>query len=333
MPGMKSLIPPILSFLALVHTPSYADSDVLLSLGRVLIDQPVHETIVFNNPTKNTLQIRQIESTPPLLYTEQVTQTVPPGGEGSFVLILGEGRTPGPFSGSIRIRFEDTGQSSIVFDVEGFVVPPLEFEPMPAFLLATHAGADKSASLEIFVRTQGPLAVTGAEVNSDRYTMDLEPVDKGKHYRLNLHLDGSAAPGNRTDLIQLHTDPPLDEPVTVQVNTMIRERVYHFPDSVNLGSLPLAVAKDQKQLDALSQTLMIYRPGTSDFEAKALSEWDFLDVSGERGPDGDRVQFTVTLISEELLPGKIDGFLTIKTNDPEFEIVKVPVSGYVLDTE
>jgi hypothetical protein len=332
LPVIKSIILLVLPFLASVATPGHADSNVLLSLGRVLVDEPVYETIVFNNPTKNTLQIRQIESTPPL-STEEVTQIVPPGGEGSFVLVLGEDRTPGAFSGSIRIGLEDSGQRSIVFDVEGFIVPPLEFDPMPAFLVATHAGVDKSASLEIFVRTQGPLAVTGAEVNSDRYTLDLETVDEGKHYRLNLHLDGSATPGGRSDLIRLHTDPPLYEPVAVHANTMIRERIYHFPDSVDLGSLPLTVAKDQKQLDALSQTLMIYRPGTSDFEAEASSDSDFLDVSGERGPDGDRVQFTVTLVSEKLLPGKIDGFLTIKTNDPEFDIFKVPVSGYVLDTE
>jgi len=98
-----------------------------------------------------------------------------------------------------------------------------------------------------------------------------------------------------------------------------------------MGALPLKVATDANSVQTLSQIQMVYRPNSTDFEVEASVNLDYIDLKSERGPNGDRYQFTLTLIPEKVVPGKIEGVVTIKTNDKEFSELEVPVSGYILD--
>ena len=98
-----------------------------------------------------------------------------------------------------------------------------------------------------------------------------------------------------------------------------------------MGALPKSVATDATAVASLAQILMGYRPDTSDFEIEASVNLDFVKLESERGPDGDRYQLTLALIPEKVAPGKIEGVVTIKTNDEEFREVEVPGSGESLD--
>jgi hypothetical protein len=300
-----------------------------LSFGRVMPDQVVEEVITFQNLNDKALEIENIQLTPPLL-AEDVTRFVLPGAEGSFKLVLGPDRSFGLFEGVVHINFKTGTQAPIAFEVEGFVIPPIEFKPYPAFFVTAPAGTDKTASIEIINHKDEPLLLTGVESGSDRFTTELESIEKGRHYRLSLTLDGTAEAGRRTDEITLVTSPPMDKPLRVQANTYVRTRVYNFPDTVDMGALPYKIATDAKTVQSLSQTLMVYRPNTRDFKVEATVNLDFVSLESERGPDGDRYQLTLTLMPEKVVPGKIDGVVRIKTNDKEFGLLEVPVSGYIM---
>ena len=222
-----------------------------MSFGRVLIDEPIEETISFNNPTGEILEVEDVQLTPPLKAYD-ITRRIEPGGEARFRLVMGMDRKPGDFKGMIRILFSNGGFPSVTFAVEGTIAPPVEFEPMPAFFIATHSGNENSGSIKITVNRVQPLAIITATSNSDRFSIDLVPLEPGKHYRLDLTLDGNAAPGSKSEEILLKTNPPLEEPLIVQANTLIREPVYHFPDSIDMGKLPLKAAKN-KVVNGLSQ--------------------------------------------------------------------------------
>jgi hypothetical protein len=122
----------------------------------------------------------------------------------------------------------------------------------------------------------------------------------------------------------------MDKQLRVQANTYVRTRVYNFPDTVDMGALPYKIATDAKTVQSLSQTLMVYRPNTRDFKVEATVNLDFVSLESERGPDGDRYQLTLTLMPEKVVPGKVDGVVRIKTNDKEFGLLEVPVSGYIM---
>jgi len=307
-----------------------AEPAATLSFGRLTLDQPVREEITFNNPTQAPLKIEHIEATAPM-EVELAESRIEPGDEGRFVLRFGLDRKPGPYQGTIRIYLVGEANSILTFEVTGEFLPPVEFEPFPAFFLATHAGQSNSASLDLNVHMQSPLRIKSVNSASTRYSFDIETIEEGQRYRLTLKLDGTAPPGSRTDQVQLITDPPLPQPLTIQVNTLIREPVYHFPDSIDMGALPLRVAQSRQNSEELQQILMVYRPGTTDFKASARTDLDFISIRSEPGPQGDRFQFTLTLDPARVEKGEFEGVVEITTNDPRFPILTVPVTGSVLD--
>jgi hypothetical protein len=301
-----------------------------LSFGRVMPDEAVEEVITFQNTTAKNLEIENIQLTPPLV-AKDLTRVILPGAEGGFRLVLGKDRELGLYEGMFRINFKEAAHPPLIFEVEGFVIPPIEFKPFPAFFVATHSGKQKVASIEIINHRDEPLVLTGTESASERFTAALETIETGRHYRLSLTLDGTAEPGEKQEEIILMADPPTEKPLRVQANTRIRTRVYNFPDVVDMGALPLKVATDDGSVRGLSQTLMVYRPDTDDFEVEASVNLDYIALKIERGPNGDRYQLTLTLIPEKVTPREIEGVVRIRTNDKEFSIVEVPVTGYILE--
>jgi hypothetical protein len=317
-------------FSAVQGQPAREEAATRLSFGRVMPDEVVEQVIGFNIPGSDPLVIESIQLTPPLV-AEDITYLILPGMEGSFKLILGKDRQPGSFEGMIRINFKDGKHPPITFEIEGFIIPPIEFKPYPVFFVATHSGKQTTASIEIINHREQPLLLTGADSDSERFSTLLETVESGQHYRLSLILDGTHPPGKKMNHITLRTDPPMEKPLRVQANTIIREPVYTFPETVDLGGLPLSIATDSEAVQTLAQTLMVYRPGTTDFEIEASVNLDFIKLESETGPDGDRYQLTLTLIHEKAVPGKIEGMVRIETNDKTFNVLEVPISGYILD--
>jgi hypothetical protein len=302
-----------------------------LSFGRVQRTASASQTVHLENPTDLILEISRVETTPPL-QAEILTPTILPGMQGSIRLELGTDREYGVYEGEAIIHFKNLSSPAFAIAVDAFIIPLIEFVPFPALFVATNHGKTKSASIEIVNHRLEPLFLSPPVVSGDRYELNLETLLEGQHYRLTLTLDGKGKPGEQVDDIRLHTNPPLADPLTVRAHTKIRERVYFFPPgSVDMGALPLKVATDANATKTLSQILMVYRPDTDDFEVAASLDLDYIEMTVERGPDGDRYQMDLTLIPEKVKPGKIEGTVTIKTNDKEFPVLEVPVTGWILD--
>ena len=306
-----------------------ADPTARFSFGRVMVNQDVKQTIAFDNTTGQRLKVGNVQLTPPLL-ARNITPVIEPGGQGQFTLVLGEKRTFGEFEGLVRINFENTDIDPVTFHVEGYVIPPIEFQPRPAFYVATHRGKDKQASIEITNHRAQPLNIIRAESQSDRFTLDLETLSAGLKYRLTLTLRGDAPAGKKTEPIRLITDEASGGDMNIQANTLIRERVYTFPESIDMGSLPMNMVKNQSAVEKLAQTLMVYRLGTEDFQIKASTDLDSVRLQSERGPNGDRFQLTVSLIPEKAQAGSFSGSINIKTNDIEIPELVIPVTGSIL---
>lgn len=324
-----------LAVLALCGQLAWADDETVdpvtrLSFGRVMLNQEVKQIIAFGNTTGQQLKVKNIQLTPPLL-ARNITPVIEPGGQGHFILVLDEKRTFGEFEGVVRVNFENTAIDPVTFRVEGYVIPPIEFQPRPAFYVATHRGKDTQASIEITNHRAQPLNIIGVDSQSDRFTINLETLIPGQRYRLTLTLSGAAPAGKKTEPIRLITDSVLGKDIVLQANTLVRERVYTFPESVDLGSLPMNVATDQSAVERLAQTLMVYRLGTEDFQVTASTDLDSVRLRSERGPNGDRFQLTISLIPEKVRAGSLRGNIHIKTNDTEFSELVVPLTGGILE--
>ncbi len=302
----------------------------VVSIGRVLINKPFEREIAFQNTTKDTLKIDSVQLTTPLI-AKIITPEIKPGDYGKFVLSLGKVDIAGAYQGLVRVNFKDNSDANLEFAVEGYLVTPIEFSPQSYLVAVTQRGVPKEKSIEIINhRDEEPLKLTKLDYDSERFTATLQTLKPGQHYKINLFLKGEKKGDRKTEWIKIINEDKKLPFLKLMVNTFITEKIYTFPEAVDMGELPLKAVTNQEASDKLAQTLMIYNTGASNFEISASSDLETISFPFERGPKGDRYQFTVKFIPEKVKVGPIKGFITIKTNDADFPVVKVPVTGAIL---
>ena len=298
--------------------------------GRVLRGTVVEHQFVLTNDSASPAIVDEVRLSSPLTLVS-APASVAAGAQATVRVRLDTSRVLGLFEGQIVLVIADSADAAIGLTFAGTVHQTVETLPQSAFFVVTERGQSQEQTIEVVNHEPEALEITSVDYPRDRFTTRLEPIEAGRRYRLTLRLDGNGATGRRTDPILVTTSSRSTPILKISANTFVRERVYTFPDSVDLGSVPLgAVDTDPTLLDRLAQTLMVYRKGTSAFEVTLTSDLDALEVRAQRGPLGDRWQATITVKRALLKPGLLKGTIRIETNDPEFPVLSVPVSGLVL---
>jgi Protein of unknown function (DUF1573) len=301
--------------------------------GSVKQGDPVSHSFVLRNRSDLPLRILALDLTPGLRLARMPAQ-IPPGEQVDLTVSIDTAGLSGEYKGQLKIHVNDAARSVLVFDVTGSVTPPVEFRPYAALFVVGQRGkrGDTSAegSIEIVNHQERPLRFTRIEYPEDRFTTRLDELDAGQRYRLTLTLHPNGPAGRHQDVILLHTDD--GRRLRVAANTRLRERVYAFPEVVDLGELSkTAIDANPAVLQAATQALMVYQLGGTEFRARFTTDIPGLRLSSEPGPGGDRWQATVTLQPAVITAGPIRGSIVIETNDPEFPRITVPVTGAVTE--
>jgi hypothetical protein len=305
---------------ALAWAASAAHAALRFDFGEVLQGRVVEHEFLLRNDSPDSLRISAIQLAPPLRL-ERMPAVIQPGAALPLRVSLDTSRLKGDYEGNVRVALADGGERE--FTLQGRIVAAIEVLPLPAFFLSTQRGNGKSAELEIVNRDTSPLtlSIENAPAGLD---LRLDAIDPGRRYRLGLRVPGDAPAGRRSERIELRTSSALRPTLSIAVNVLVRERVYTFPDSVELGTLREREAKKA----AHAQTLMVYRSAGRGLTVEAASDVPGLRIQAQPGPHGDRVQLTISLA--DVKPGPVRGEIVLKTNDPDFRELRVPVSGEIL---
>lgn len=289
-----------------------------------------HDFVVTNTGT-TPLRIGNVALTPPLLAT-RIPGEIAPGASAAIHTQLDTSRLQGSFSGELIVHTRDDDRPLATLAFEGVVVTPIEVAPMPAFFVAGERGHAAERSLDIINHEAHPLRIESVTHSGEAFTTKLETLEPGQHYRLTLSLRPDGPGGKQADVITLKTSSTATPALHIPAHTYLRERVYVFPDAVDLGALKLSdIRRHPEILEAAAQTLMIYQTGGSNFVISAESDLPGLVLSYERGPKKDRYQITARLKAAQISAGPVQGSIRIRTNDARFPEVVVPVAGIVLD--
>jgi hypothetical protein len=314
----------------IARAPQVVVADGDFDFGRVLTGTLVEHEFVVKNERAVPLVIDEVRLTPPLTLAV-APASIAAGAQGVVRVRLDTSRVTGLVEGRIVLSIADADEPNINLTFAGTVYQTVEAVPRGAFFVVTERGQPQEQSIELVSHESDPLEIKSVVYPHDRFVTRLETLEAGKRYRLTLRLEGTGAGGRQTDPIIVNTTSRSTPVIRIAANTFVRERVYTFPDSVDLGTFPLnAVDADPALLEKLAQTLMVYRKGAGEFDVKVTTDVDGLDIRAARGPLGDRWQLTITLKRGSLKPGPIKGSIFIETNDPEFSRLRVPVSGLVI---
>lgn len=301
------------------------------NFGNVQAGFTVEHDFVLKNQGQSPVRIQRVLLTPPMVVTRMQALT-PAGGETRIHVKLDTTALKGHFEGEVRVVFDDGAEPEALLGFEGEIAPVIELLPGPAFFVGARRGEVREGTIEIVNRQPEPIEILEVRHSTQRFTTRLDTVEPGKRFRLTLSVKPDGPGGRHSEPIVITTSSPSLPTVTVTANTLLRERVYTFPDAVDFGALRMSdIEKTPDLFDRIAQTLMVYQYGGTDFRIEIRSDLPLLAVQTERGPQGDRYQNTVKLLREKLRPGPIRGSLLIKTNDVEFPSLVVPVTGEILD--
>jgi hypothetical protein len=284
--------------------------------GERLQGDVVEHEFALENEGDAPIRIAGVQLTPPLALA-RTAASVPAKGRALLKVKLDTAKLQGDYRGHLVVKLD--GGVERAFDVEARVVPPIEVVPMPAFFISTSKGTPKSASLEIVNREDKPVEL---QVPADSlYPLQLETLEPGRRFRLTVNVPATAAPGRQKQRLELKTSSARKPVLFVGLHSVVRERVYTFPEVVDFGLVHPGGPRD-------AQTLMVYQSGGKAFQVKARSDIPGLDIKAEPGPQGDRVQLTLSM-APGAKPGPLSGNVLLSTNDPEFPELRVAVTGRV----
>lgn len=308
--------------------PKAAISENSFQFGRVVRGTPVQHEFVIENRGNAPLVIARVAMTAPL--TVQRLPRIEPGQRGSIPVKLDTSALKGPFDGQVILFCNDPLNPEIPASFAGEVFETVELSPLPAFFIATTRNRAKEQSIEIINHEPQPLRILRVEHAPGSVTTRLDTVQDGQRYRLTALMPGTGPGGKHTERIIVHTSSAVQPRIPVAANVWLRERVYAFPDEVDMGAVPFqTVSRNPDLLGRLTQTVMVYQAGGKGFEVKARTDIQGISVAAERGPQGDRWQLTIAL-RKDAQPGLMKGSILIETNDPEFKTLTIPIRGALL---
>lgn len=308
------------------QTPAVVAPESSFEFPKVVQGTPVEHGFTIRNESDTPVRIRSLRVTPPLTLGRMPAQ-IGSGQQVTLPVKLDTSTVLGHFEGDIEVVFNDPGQSVLAFRLEGSVVRTIELSPFAAFFAAASRGKGATSTIEIINHGDEPLRILGLDYSSQRFSVAMGTVEEGKRYRLILTMAPDGPGGRAAEPVVVRTSNAAQPELKITANTYLRERVYTFPDTIDFGSIPLSVVRGNPVI--ATQTLMVYRLDTSDFDATVASDGPF-SIMVERGPNRDRVEATLTLKSESVTPGPFSGTITIKTNDREFSTLTVPFNGTIL---
>jgi len=305
--------------------------EMRFDFGKTMHGSVVEHDFWVKNEGSAVLRIVKVNMTSPLLVT-RMPRELAPGGEGMIRFKLDTAALRGAFKGQISVFLDDPDLPEADLSFEGLVIPPVEISPLPAFFVSGLRGKGASASLEIINHEPEPLRILKIEHASERFTTDLETIERGQRYKLTSILKPGGHGGRKMEPITLRTSSEAQPALEISANTYLHERIYTFPDSVDLGAIPISqIRKNPGALSILAQTLMVYQEDGSDFRATLGTDLPTLNLKWERGPKGDRYQATISLDPNKVEVGFLSGLLLIHTNDPALPKLTVPISGRILE--
>jgi hypothetical protein len=319
--ALFAAIPLVLAVLALPPKPAF-DADAF-DFGRVTRGRAVDHEFVLINDGIEPLVVSKISMTTPLTVSK-VPGEIAPGVSARIPVRLDTTRLRGYFEGRIFVFLAGCEEPEVL-KFEGRVVDTVEVSPRAAFYLGARRGEARQASLEIINHEPEPLEIGGVDHAPGRFTTKIETLDPGRRYRITLTINPDGPGGRHRDVITVRTSSRNHPVLTIGANTNLRERVYAFPEEVDFGEVPA------RAVGALAQNVVVRSVGAADFQIRAVSDIPFLTLKSQRVPEIDGYQLTVGIDTTSVRAGPLRGKLLIRTNDEEFPLLEVPVSGLVLD--
>jgi hypothetical protein len=266
--------------------------------------------------------------------TCRISPALAPGADGTISVEWATGQVQGHLRGRVSVATNDPANPTIDLELSGRVVGPLDIEPLPGIFVSTFRDEGVRRELTQTSNEPGPVALRAdPPATGGHFESSLDPVEAGRVWRLRVGAAPNTLPGHYDETLRLVSDSAAIGTVDLPVHIFVKADLYANPDDLDFGEISVSrVRRAGASLPFLSQTFFVKSRAGTFRVIGARSDVPALDLQvAPAGGASGSFQIDAGLRPAALVPGALDGTITIETDDPEFRSLTVRVHGSVVE--
>ncbi len=326
----------ILGLLCLYLPAQAADSagvafpETVYDFGTVKQGSRVVHSFAVKNSTTTPLTIKTVQLSIPGMKA-RFRPVIAPEGKGTISLEWDTSHLSGEMDGEATVLYGDGPERRETLLLKGIVRPSLEILPYPAIFLSAFHGEDTECRLKIVNHEEAPTTISQPATDSKHFMASVITIEPGRIYELVARILSAALPGRYDEELSLSTDNPKFAEITIPVHVWVKPDLYANPEAVDFGSVSAEeLRKNPATRELVTQTFLV-KKRKGEFEIKKVaSDLEVLEVRKDP-PNGksSTYRIDIALNPQKIKPGKLAGSVEIETDDKNFPLITVPVTGRV----
>jgi hypothetical protein len=316
---------------SLAASPKLTVGETSFDFGSVPQGQSVTARFALENSGDEPLVLERMEFSMPGL-TARVKQRLEPGETTTVEVNWDTAKLRREVEGSLTLYLNDPALPQLVLRLSGTVVPAIEFLPKPAFYFSQFSGERQTQSITLKNNQDQPFALESLSSSSGNFEYHYREIEAGRLFELAVSTRPDTPAGRYRDSLFIKTSDVKLARLHVEVNILVKPDVFIDPESVDFGSLSRAhIRANPGVLDFIRQTLVISRrEGRMQFTSVA-ADLPFLIVDANPEGAAETIMLEVGIDPDRMETGPFRGSIRIGTDDPEYPVLEIPVTGLITD--
>ena len=239
-----------------------------------------------------------------------------------------------PLAGLVEARvtvyWTDPSQAPARLTLRGTVKPVVAVTPLPAVFFSVYHDEAAERTVKILNRDDKPLELTRLEPIGNHFTAAFETLVPGQEYAVTVRVPAGTEFGRFQEGLVVHTNHPARAEIPVAVNVFVKPDLYASPEVVDFGQVNLDDLRRTPALRESSAQVVGIRHRRGPFTITSVQA-DVPGLNVKVAPSGPASTFRLDLALDpaQMAPGTINGAVRLRTSDPMFPEVVVPVRGDV----
>jgi hypothetical protein len=296
-------------------------------------DMPSH-VLTIKNEGDADLHLTNVRGSCSCTVPKLKTNLLKPGEATEVEIHFNTRKRQGSITQTVTIQSDDPKNSTLTFRVTGEVKKLVNVEPANVMLTGAKRDEAMSATVRITNDSGEPLSPEIKRISSEYIGASLKEIEKGKVYELIVTTKPPLPYGRTPAGIELTTGNPRQPDLQIPVNANIQARVSATP--------PVVFVPAQQTQGTARQVRIRYFGESPEFKVIGVESSNPDKVTVElmeakapqympRGPSSTWSPKLEQEVKVQVPPGSELGdggvTITIKTNDPEFAEVTIPVTN------
>jgi hypothetical protein len=307
------------------QAPKIGGHNAIFDFGSVVKGAKVTHKFVVKNEGQAPLTISKITNSCDC-FSAKFDETIEPGKEGTIDVTVDTSKQEGPIQLIGVINSNDPERPVTHLTIKGLVKGPIALLPQDHFALTAVRGENKVSHIILEINRPKPLKVKGIESTNPLFKPRVETVTPGKKYRITIKASSNADLGLHSGTINIKTDDPEKPVIPIDGSVLIISSVAIEPGTLYLSRMtPEQAMKGMKKDDWKVVLKNVHHESFSVLEVKSLAP--FLGATYRPLKDKKSYEVLVEVKPNTILKqGKYFADLLVKTNLPDAQNLKVPVS-------